>query len=388
MYEPAGRQSPNLAFLWPAFTAAAASDIAAVIAKHFANLAVGPAGSPSQEPKWATPNTIALELKTVRLRDFTTEARGSPVLLCAPLALHGAALVDVASGHSLVGALRRAGLRRLFATDWRSATADMRFLGIDDYLGDLNVLVDQIGAPVDLIGLCQGGWMALLYAARFPAKVRKLVLAGAPVDIKAAPSALSELADASPLALFQELVRIGDGIVPGPKVLKFWSVDSVLAEDMREVLQTDEAIGSAGFGRIEAAFRDWYAWTVDLPGTYFLEVVERFYKRNELAAGSFVALGQRVDLAKVKVPIFLLAARDDELVAWPQLFAVERLVGTAAANVSKEIVPGRHLGLFMGKPVLDEVWPKIVSWLGEPMSAAPQHRSARPANSRAATALS
>jgi len=214
------------------------------------------------------------------------------------------------------------------------------------------------------------------------------VLAGAPVDIKAAPSALSELADASPLALFQELVRIGDGIVPGPKVLKFWSVDSVLAEDMREVLQTDEAIGSAGFGRIEAAFRDWYAWTVDLPGTYFLEVVERFYKRNELAAGSFVALGQRVDLAKVKVPIFLLAARDDELVAWPQLFAVERLVGTAAANVSKEIVPGRHLGLFMGKPVLDEVWPKIVSWLGEPMSAAPQHRSARPANSRAATALS
>ena len=63
----------------------------------------------------------------------------------------------------------------------------MRFLGIDDYLSALNVAVDQIGGKVDLVGLCQGGWMALVYAARFPAKVRKLVLAGAPVDIRAAP---------------------------------------------------------------------------------------------------------------------------------------------------------------------------------------------------------
>jgi poly(3-hydroxyalkanoate) synthetase len=208
--------------------------------------------------------------------------------------------------------------------------------------------------------------MALVYAARFPAKVRKLVLAGAPVDIRAAPSALSELADISPLAVFEELVRLGDGIVPGSKVLKFWGVGSVIAKDMQDVLQTDEPIGSAGFARLEALFRNWYAWTVDLPGAYFLEVVEKLYKRNELAAGSFVALGQRIDLAKVDVPIFLLAARDDELVASPQLLAVEHLVGTAAGNVASEMVPGRHVGLFMGKSALEGVWPRIAGWLGEP----------------------
>jgi len=313
----------------------------------------------------------------VRLRDFTTEAKGSPALLCTPLALHSAAIADFAPGHSLVATLRRAGLKRLFAADWRSATEDMRLLGIDDYLADLNVLVDQIGAPVDLIGLCQGGWMALVYAARFPGKVRKLVLAGAPVDIKAAPSALSEVADISPLAVFQELVRLGDGIVPGSKVLKFWGVGSVIVKDMQEVLQTDEAIGSAGFAKLEALFRSWYAWTVDLPGAYFLEVVEKLYKRNELAAGNFVALGQRIDLAKVSVPIFLLAARDDELVALPQLFAVERLVGTAAGNVENETVSGRHVGLFMGKSALEGAWPKIVRWLREPKAASPHHAQAR-----------
>ncbi|WP_457831695.1 alpha/beta fold hydrolase, partial [Staphylococcus aureus] len=86
----------------------------------------------------------------------------------------------------------------LFMADWRSASADMRFLGIDDYLADLNVLVDQLGGFVDLVGLCQGGWLSLLFAARFPAKVRKLVMAGAPIDIAAGQSALSATATATP----------------------------------------------------------------------------------------------------------------------------------------------------------------------------------------------
>jgi len=385
MYEPTGRHFPYLAFLWPAFAAASASEMAALAAKQLVNLAIGPASRSVQEPAWATPHAIAVELKTVRLRDFSAAADDVPdvpTLLCTPLALHSGAIADFADGHSLVVALRDAKLKRLFVTDWRTATADMRFYGIDDYLADLNVLVDQIGGPLNLVGLCQGGWMALVYAARFPQKIRKLVLAGAPVDIEAAPSALSALADTSPFEVFRELVRLGDGIVPGAKMLKFWAVESVAAEDVQRVLQTTEPIGSAGFARLEARFRDWYDWTVDLPGNYFLEVVDKLYKRNEIATGKFVALGQRIDLAAITVPTFLLAARDDELVATPQLFAVERLIGTAAADIRTAVVPCRHLGLFMGKTILKETWPEIVRWIGDPVSesaaAAPSGTPAHP----------
>src|SRR5580700_2702976 len=70
-----------------------------------------------------------------------------------------------------------AGRRSRSVTDWRPATPQMRFWSIDDYLATLNVLVDELGGAVDLVGLCQGGWMALIYAARFPGRVRKLVLA-------------------------------------------------------------------------------------------------------------------------------------------------------------------------------------------------------------------
>lgn len=365
MYEPAGRQFPNLAFLWPAFAAASASELAALIAKQFAALAVGPAAPPVPEPKWATPHRIALELKIARLRDFSAGNDGPPALVCAPFALHGASIADLAPGHSLAAALLDAGLRRLFLVEWRSASADMRLLGIDDYLAALNVLVDHIGAPVDLIGLSQGGWMALVYAARFPAQVRKLVLAGTAVDITAAQSALSMLAAKSPRMIFHEIVRLGDGLVPGRKLLKIWGPQSVAAEDVRQLLQTDEPIGSAGFSELEASFRNWYAWTVDLPGVFFLETVEKLYKRNELAEGGFVALGRKIDLAAIETPLFMLAASEDELAAPPQLFAAEHLVGTAPQNLRKAVVPGRHVGLFMGKRTLEDFWPGIVRWIAE-----------------------
>ena len=366
MYDPAGHQSPNLTFLWPALLAAATSEMAAAAARQFTELAIGADGERGREPQWTTPHRTALELETVRLRDFSREGQnGCATLLCAPYALHGAAIADLAPGHSLVAALRQAGLGRLFVTDWRSAVGEMRFLGIDDYLADLNALVDEIGPPVDLIGLCQGGWMAIIFAARFPAKVRKLVLAGAPIDTAAAPSALSTLASGSPLTMFQELVRLGDGILPGRKVLKFWGPESVLAEDVRDLLQSDEKIDSPAFAELNALFQNWYAWTVDLPGRFFLQSVERLYQRNQLATGCFVALGRKIDLANVRIPMFLLAARDDELVAPAQLFAIEHLAGTPARDVRKVLTSSRHIGLFVGKRTLKDIWPRIARWLGE-----------------------
>ena len=365
MYEPVRFDLTGAALLWPAIAAASISDMAAVVAKQFADLAVGADRPPAAEPHLASAHTTALELRTARLLDFSDNTGCKPVLLCTPLALHGAAIADFEPNHSLVASLRHAGMRRLFVVDWRSATTDMRYLSIDDYLADFNVMVDEIGVPVDLIGLCQGGWMALVYAARFPEKVSKLVLAGAPIDVRAAPSPLSSLANSTPLEIFRELVRLGDGLVLGHKLLRFWGPDSADPESIHQLLQTKAGSDAAARIHLEARFRDWYSWTIDLPGTFFLEVVDRLYKRNELASGKFVALGRQVELARMHTPILMLAARDDELIAPPQLFAVGHLVGTPPHNLRKITAPCRHVGLFMGERTLQEIWPKIAQWIRE-----------------------
>jgi poly(3-hydroxyalkanoate) synthetase len=360
---------PPIAWLWPAFAAMSAGEATSAIAREFVDLALGlPVSQQGNEPSWASPNRIALELRSVRLRDFAVAPEGRVTLICAPFALHAASIADFAPGHSLVAALLGSGLARVFVTDWRSADADMRFFSIDTYLADLNVLVDELGGSVDLVGLCQGGWMALVYAARFPAKVRKLVLAGAPIDIAAGDSGLSRAAHETSLAVFRELVDLGHGRMLGRHALRFWGPACRETDAIQEALQSPEPRESGSFRKLEARFSDWCASTVDLPGTFYLEVVERLFKENQLTEGRFTALGKTIDLADVQSPIFLLAARDDQVVPPPQVFAAEHLVGTPVHQVRKVIAPCGHLALFMGFDALRNIWPPIARWLALPTS--------------------
>jgi poly(3-hydroxyalkanoate) synthetase len=362
-------QVPN-PFLWPLVAAATASDAAA---RYFGDLARAltdtDATPPKPEPAWATPNATALDLTTVRLRDFSSQSVGPATLICAPLALHGATIADFAPRHSLVQALCAADLERVFVTDWRSATDEMRFLSIDNYLADLNVVIETLGPPIDLIGLCQGGWMALLYAARFPHKVRRLVLAGAPVDVRAGASAVSELANNMPLSTFTEIVQLGAGRLIGSRVLQAWGA-ALAGEESLQVLQLPADLGVAESHALERSFRDWYDWTVDLPGTYYLQIVSWLYKENRLADGRFVALGRLIDLADVDIPIFLLAARDDTLVAPAQLLATAKLVGTPRHAIETLVEPCGHLSLFMGRKTLQHAWDAAARWLLRELSPA------------------
>jgi poly(3-hydroxybutyrate) depolymerase len=360
-----GGQFPYAPFFWPAIATASAIQTASSMTAYF--LGLGNDEPTVEEPQGATPSKIALELPTARLHDFSVVDSGVPTLLCTPLALHGAALADLAEGHSLVAALRLSGIERLFMTAWRSASPTMRFLGIDDYLADLNVLVDRVGGLVDLVGLCQGGWLSLLYAGRFPDKVRKLVMAGSPIDIAAQQSKFSSVAAATPLIMFENLVSSGEGRVIGRNIAKFWGNDTD-ADNIRESLQPVQPVGSPEFTRLEAIFKHWNSWTIDVPGTYYLEVVEKLYKANQLATGSFIALGQQIELSRLRLPIYLLAGSADEVVAPEQLLAVQRLTGTRPEYLRHDVAPCNHLGLFMGKQTLEQYWPKIARWTKEPLA--------------------
>lgn len=317
-------------------------------------------GAPDDQPplSWTTPNSVALELTTMRLRDFSRSRSGRPVLICGPYALHSTLIADFAPGHSIIERLQQSGHERIFLTDWRSASADMRFLAIDQYLADLNVAVDEIGAPVDLIGLCQGGWLSLVYAARFPGKVRRLVLAGAPVDASV-DSGLVRLVGSAPQAAFEGIVESGGGIVSGAHILRFWS----RASDTALVLQRSLSQESPADRELHDRFVRWHDETVDLPGTYYLQVVNWIYRENRIANGTFVALGRTVSPEDVRVPVFLLAGADDEIVPAPQAMATALRLGTPAAQIERAVVPSSHLGLFLGGQTLATAWPRIAGWL-------------------------
>jgi poly(3-hydroxyalkanoate) synthetase len=128
-------------------------------------------------------------------------------------------------------------------------------------------------------------------------------------------------------------------------------------------LQISDDIATPRSSRLITLFREWYARPIDLPGTYYLQVVQWLYKENQLATGRFAALGRPIDLSIVRAPIFLLAARDDEIVAPEQLLAARHLVGSNEHQIRTEIVACTHLGLFMGATTLLHTWSKVAHWL-------------------------
>jgi poly(3-hydroxyalkanoate) synthetase len=367
----AGQAMAAVPFAWPFVMACSMGHATAAMLKWYGGILAGAteaAAEPPPAPDWATPNRVTLELPAMRLRDFSSGDGGPAALICAPYALHGASIADFAPGHSIAAALRSA-VPRVFLTEWRSAEPAMRYFSIDSYLADLAIAVEEIGPPVDLVGLCQGGWLALVFAARFPNKVRRLVLAGAPVDVRAAESALMRTVDELPFSAFENLVRLGEGRVLGQYALKLWGSESA-AKEPESVLQLPHAESAERLDELKRRFERWYAWTVDLPGTYYLEVVQWLFKDNEIAAGRFIALGRRIDLRTLRVPLYLLAAEDDEVIAPEQLFAAMRLVSTPKEHIETRTVTCGHLGLFMGAQTIAGPWREIARWLASDLDMA------------------
>ena len=359
------------AWLWPFEATRLALDI---YSHWYLDRGPEPTDAPGEAAlPWTTANSVALQLPSMRLLDFSNAVEGRPLLVCAPYALHRAKIADFAPGHSLMEALQAAGIARLYLTDWRSATPEMRYFSIDTYLSDLNVAVDTIGPPVDLAGLCQGGWLALLYAARFPGKVRRLVLAGSPVDVSV-PSELSKMVASLPQQSFEAMVRQGEGIVSGKHMLQIWSLP-LSTPDVEAALQRQLDDKPEDARALLERFTRWNDETLDLPGTYYLEVTDWIFRQNRIAAGDVVALGCKIDLAAVKLPVFVLAAENDIVVPSDQAFATIGLLGTPPAWLQRGIEPCGHLGLFMGCKALAGSWRRIARWLQSDLGEAAAERS-------------
>ena len=324
---------------------------------------------------WTTTNTVALHLATMRLRDFSKQRDGQPVLICAPYALHRALIADFAPGHSVVESLQGGGVDRIYLTDWHSASRDMRYLSIDSYLNDLNVAIDEIGAPVDLVGLCQGGWLSLVYAARFPAKVRRLVLVGAPVDLSI-DSGLSRLVRNTPRAVYDQLVARGGGNVSGREMASFWS-RSPCRRDIEVALQT--SLSDHGGEALLDRFDCWDEDVLNLPGAYYLQTVNWIFRENRIATGGFTALGREIHLKEMRAPIYLLAGLDDDVVPPEQALATAHLLGTPLPFIATASDPCSHLGLFVGARTHADAWPRIAEWLRSDLTTDLRDVSARSA---------
>ncbi|MEP7160274.1 MAG: alpha/beta fold hydrolase, partial [Dermatophilaceae bacterium] len=314
------------------------------------------------EPVLASNPPVRLALRTMELCDYgPPEANGMPTIVTAPYAGHPSSIADYDVGQSLMQVLRDGGVGPLYLTNWRSATPDMKDLEVDQYLAELLACVDDLGGRVNLVGLCQGGWTSAMLAARFPDKVASLVLAGSPIDTHAGDGPLEQMVASTPLSFYEQLVAAGGGRMPGTFMLAGWK-SMHPEEHALEDVQLYEHLDDPAWLKRKETFERWYENTLDLPGRWYLQVIEHLFRNNEFARGEFVALGRRLDPAAIRCPLYLLAGAGDDITPAPQVFAAADLFETPTKRVRRETAPGGHIGLFMGSAALRDTWPRIAAW--------------------------
>ena len=234
-----------------------------------------------ERPRWHSPNEIVLECPVARLRDFSQGSKADvvPTLVLPPQAGHDSCIVDYSPAQSQMKVIRAAGLERAFSLEWIGATAETGDAGIEDYLSFVERSIEHIGGPVNLIGDCQGGWLAAIYAALHPEHVNTLTLAGAPIDFHAGDAVIGDWVEAlgsDDLAFYRWVVEQGGGVLKGEHMLNGF----ILIKPENEVakqIQLLTHLHDAEHLERHHHFETWFKHVQDIPGAFYLWIVEHLF---------------------------------------------------------------------------------------------------------------
>jgi poly(3-hydroxybutyrate) depolymerase len=323
-----------------------------------------------ERPRWASDHRIVAQWPIARLRDFSDPASTEriPTLVLPPQAGHDSCIVDYAPGQSQVATAKKAGIGRVLSLDWLGASAATKNASIDDYLAVIAESIELLGGRVNLVGDCQGGWLAVIYAALYPHTVNTLAIAGAPVDFHAGEPLIHDwmrvLSPERDLAFYRRLVAANDGVLPGEFLLAGFITMQPDVEIGRQ-WQLLAHIREADHVERYRTFETWFKHTQPIPGAFYLWIVEHLFQNNELIAGALRIGDRAVDLRNIDCPLYLLAGATDHITPGAQVFALADYAGTPAAQVDLREASGGHLGLFMGHAALNEHWTPIFADMAE-----------------------
>lgn len=295
-----------------------------------------------------------------RYRGRRAAALPLPVVL-VPSIINRPYILDLRAGQSLVADLQARGLD-VFLLDWGVPTRLDARLGLDDYAAGL--LLPALaaaracaGAPAaHLLGYCLGGTFALVAAAQRAPGIASVVALTTPVDL-GQPGAVGLLTDRALLDL--ERLAAACPLVPGELLwAAFQALDPVgIGAKWRGLQrQADDRELVARF----VAQETWVADPVPVTARALSDVVERLYRRNELARGELVVRGRPARLADGRVPVLNLIAARDTIVPPP---CSRPLAGLWGGEVETRELPGGHVGVTVGSRAPEQMWKVAGEWL-------------------------
>lgn len=310
-------------------------------------------------PKTAVYNEDKL---TLYRYDRETEATfKTPVLIVYAL-VNTYKMLDLQPDRSYIKNLLNAGID-VYLIDWGYPTKGDRFLSMDDYVnGYINNCVDYIRKKhrlekINILSICQGGTLSVVYSSLYPNKVKNLVTHVTPIDFNTNDGLLFRWSKDMD---FDKLVDANHGLIPG----EFLNQGFDMLKPMMKV-QKQQALANSlddkdklmNFLRMEK----WISESPDQAGECFRQFMKDLYQENKLAKGELEVGGKKVNLKNLTAPLMNIFATEDHLVPPAATKPLNDLVG----STDKELYSfkGGHIGVFVGGKSQKELAPAVVEWL-------------------------
>jgi len=282
-----------------------------------------------------TPGSVVFENELIQLIQYapaTAQVAQRPLVMVPPC-INKFYILDLQPENSFVAHAVASG-HTVFMVSWRNVEPEQGHLSWDDYLekgvfAALRIARAITGADkVNALGFCVGGTLLGAGLAVLSRKGEDIVASATFL------AAMLDFAEPGPIGLFVDPqsvaareATIGQrGILPGSDLAFVFS--SLRAND----LVWPYVVNNYLLGEAPPAFDllYWNADSTNLPGPMYCYYVRNMYLENRLRQpGALANCGVPVDLGQVRLPVFVLATREDHIVPWRSAYRTLGLLGGA-----------------------------------------------------------
>ncbi|MXO60758.1 polyhydroxyalkanoate depolymerase [Altererythrobacter salegens] len=323
---------------------------------------------------------VVLEKPFGSLRHFRRVGlpKGAPKLLVvAPMSGHYATL--------LRGTVKKmAEKHEVWITDWADAKMVPLSEGhfdLDDYIDYLIEFLQFIGQGTHVLAVCQPSVpafaaTAIMGADKDPCRPASLTMMGGPVDTRASPTSVNNLAMEKPLSWFESNViatvpinypGAGRKVYPG-----FLQLAGFITMNLQSHMMSHyEMFKHLTLGDTESAastkrFYDEYLSVCDMTAEFYLETIEEVFQAHSLPRGKFVHRGKPIDPDAIRdTALLAIEGENDDISGVGQT--------RAALDLAEHLPPAKkkyllardvgHYGIFNGSKWRTRIAPVVEEWI-------------------------
>ena len=292
----------------------------------------------------------------------TAKVHERPMLFVPPC-INKYYILDLQPANSVIGYTVAQG-HRTFVVSWRNPDASVADKTWDDYIEHAVIrAVREVqaisGQPtIDTLGFCVGGTMLstglAVLAARGEQPAASLTLLTTLLDF--ADTGVLDLFIDEPAVRLREMT-LGSDAPNGPGLLKGQELATTFSFLRPNDLVWNYVVGNYLKGDKPPPF-DLLYWNSDstnLPGPYFCWYLRHTYLQNELRMpGKLTVCGEKLDLGRIKAPVYIYGSREDHIVPWQAAFESTKIVkgpsGTRANAVRFVLGASGHIAGVINPP--------------------------------------